>query len=1101
MAAPSTMDIYKASAGSGKTFSLTLHYIELVLQSPANYRRILAVTFTNKATAEMKERILHVLEGLATGADSVEGYRSQLLQRIKGMTAPALQQKAHEVYTAILHDYSRFSVNTIDSFVQRIIRSFAWELGIDGGFKLVLSTDAVREDLAERLYLRLDEDKDLQQWMIDMARERLEDGKRWEFRTEMLELANEMFKEKFSEFEKALAPFSKEEIGAAFTRLNNKVQAVVKSIEGKWKAKGENILQLLDEHHLTRDDFYYGKTSFIGYFSNATQGAPIPLSTRALQILDDPEKMAAAKAPAAAKDAIKTISPVLIRALEEMGGWYDADIENYETAKAIRQNVGVLRLMRVFAEELAAYRSENNALLISDTHNLLRELTKDTTASFIYEKTGNRYQHFLIDEFQDTSAFQWDNFLPLLTEALSQGNYNLIVGDVKQAIYRWRSGDWRLLLSGAQNALEAFLPTVKTLEENYRSAKPVIQFNNLLFYIAPLLLQEALSQSLLQAGEATQKILRQKGYESIFQDAYADSFQQFPANVPNNGMVSIQFVAGKDEDENEVDFEEAVLPLLYQKIRELFDAGFSASDMAVLVRTNREATTVVQYLVEAQQADENKFKVLSGEALLLSSNQVIQMMLCALRWLNDKSNTLALAQLRQLVLLQQGKDANKLSVFASNGSNDLLQPSFINDTDRLRSLPLTELVHQLVIIFEWQHAEKHQAYLLSFCDKVKEWTRYGEASLRAFLQYWDDEGYKLALQSSGGNDAIEVVTVHKSKGLAYNIVLMPFLDWGMVPKGGQQAPIIWANNQDTDFNEIPIVPVKYKSDLQRSAFAVDAYEEFLLGAMDNLNVLYVAFTRARKGLYGWAPLKKAKSNKKSDSFAYGDVGQLLLAVAKSVHTLPDNGNVYADTRASFDTETNLWQYGEALQASQKNATPKDQQSFEQVYTDWRQLLHVKYQGLGNNDEGELVLPRKQGILLHEILGKLKHPDHLQKALAGMEQEGWLDAHQRKKVEEILESVLAMDALKPWHTGGYKRLAERNIINQKGQLRRPDLVLYNSSQTIVVDFKFTATDNEAQLAKHTSQVAEYMELLQQMGFAGVQGQVIYGLTKQAIPVTI
>jgi len=1089
----STMDIYKASAGSGKTFSLTLHYIELVLQAPTNYRRILAVTFTNKATAEMKERILHVLQGLATNSDEVAQYRAILLDRMPQITAVDLQGKAHEVYTAILHDYSRFSVSTIDSFVQRIIRSFAWELGIDGGFKLQLSVDPVKEDLADRLYMRLDDDKDLQQWVIEMARARLEDGKRWEFREDMLNLSSELFKEKFSAFEMALTNRSKEEIQQAFLNLNHQVNAAVKEIEKKWKEAGQEILQLLQLHNLQKEDFHYGKGGFINYFFKASFGTPVELSGRVNDAIAQPEKMAAGKSAAETKATIAAISNILVSSLIKMRDWYESDVEQYETAQAIKQNVGVLRLMRVFAEELAAYRKDNNALLISDTHNLLRKLTEDTSASFIYEKTGNRYQHYLIDEFQDTSGFQWENFLPLLTEALAQGNYNLLVGDVKQAIYRWRNGDWRLLLNVAQQKLASLKPNVKSLQGNYLSAKAIIQFNNLLFHIAPQLLQNELNASIAQASMDTQNELLQKGYETVFNDAYADSFQLMPATANDNGVVSIQFIPDKDDSGESVDYDGIVLMQLYEKIQELFAAGYAAKDIAVLARTNSEAKAVVEFLIESQQPNHVSFKVISGDALLLASSQVIQMIVCAMRWVNDGRNTLALAQLRQLVLLQQGKDPNSLNVFESKGSNNMLPPRFVHDIDTLRTLPLIELLHQLVMMFGWHLDRKHQAYLLAFYDKVQEWTRYGEASLQEFLQYWDDEGLNASLPATSGVDAIEVVTVHKSKGLAYNIVLMPFLDWGIVPKGGPMAPILWADNSETAFNQIPVVPVKYKSALAKSAFAIDYYEEFLLAAMDNLNILYVAFTRAKQRLYGWAPLKTAKP--KSGDFPFSHIGSLIHAVASSTMQLP--GNEYEDTRAAFEQDALLWKYGQPANntaaTTQQHAAPH----YEQVYSDWRNRLQVKFQVLSNDESGEVVLPRKQGILLHEILGRMQNPVQLSDILTAVQQEGWMDEQQYKKVKEILEEVLAMDALQPWKSGKYKRLAERNIINIKRQLRRPDLVLYNINETIVYDFKFTATDTD--IEKHKKQIGEYMTMLEQMGFAEVKGIVIYGLEKKALSV--
>ncbi len=1091
----SQLEIYKASAGSGKTFSLTLNYLVLVLQNPFAYKNVLAVTFTNKATAEMKERILHVLQGLALNDNKVKDYRTKLLELLDGFDEGMIQQRAQQVYVSILHDYSRFSVNTIDAFVQRIIRSFAWELGIDGGFKLQLSADPVKEDLTERMYKKLDEDKGLQQWVIDMARERLEEGKRWDFREDMLNLANELFKEKFSGFEQVFRDKTNDEVNELFNQLNQQLNGTLRAIENKWKAGGEQCVQYFQSNGLHPDDFSHSGSGFISLFFNAAKEGLVEPGPRAYAMAADPDKLVTKKAPASTKNKVAPHGAQICSFLQQLIDWFESDIKPYETATAIRQNIRVLRLMRVFAGELAAYRKDNNALLISDTHQLLRELTSDSTASFIYEKTGSRYQHFLLDEFQDTSCFQWDNFKPLLTEALGSGNYNLLVGDVKQAIYRWRNGDWRLLLYKVQEQFASFKPSVKSLQENYRSAKPIIHFNNLLFHVAPQLLQIELNAIINNTRDETREQLEKKGYNTIFNQAYADSFQLIPASAEENGTVRIRFIKDKDENGEVIDYAEVVLQQLHAQVQALLEEGFAPSDIAVLTRTNKEARLVVESLVSAQQQAAHRFNIISGDALMLASNQAIQIIICALRWLNDSRHTLALAQLRQLVLLQSGMDANRLEVFASNCKLDILPPRFVNETNELRTLPLNELLHQLVMMFGLDEMPKHRAYLLAFYDLLQRWTRYGDASLQEFLQYWDDEGCDTSLPASAGSNAIEVLTVHKSKGLAFAIVLMPFLDWNIAPKGNFNAPILWVDNSATSFNAIPVVPVKFKSSLNRSSFANAYVEEIVLAAMDNLNVLYVAFTRPRKRLYGWAPHKVVKSNSKDDSFSIGNIGEMIRSVAASDVVLP--AGKYEETRSGFDETANEWVFGEVVPNAAGQLADAMPPLEEYVYTDWRGRLHVKFQPLAADPEQELVLPRKQGILLHEILCRMENPGQLEEVLNAVQREGWLDAQQKDKASQVLFDVLQLDALQPWASGKFKRLAEQNMVSEKRELRRPDLVLYNNTETIVYDFKFTTGEKDK--AKHEKQVGEYTGMLQQMGFANVKGFVVYGFEKKAVAV--
>ena len=1089
MPTPSAFDIYKASAGSGKTFSLTLHYLQLALEQPVSYRSILAVTFTNKATAEMKHRILEVLQGLATRSThrDIEQYRRQLLIRMPGSSPERIHQQAVQLYRNILHDYSRFSVSTIDAFVQRIIRSFAWELGIDGGFKLQLNPDPVKEDLASRLYQRLDDDKDLQQWVVEMAMERLADGKRWEFRDDMLKLADELFKEKFRDFEDALQDYDAGEVQQQFTSLNTELQVYLRGITKKWREEGEAMLSLIANAGLQPEDFAYGKSGFAQYFRKAVQEPMQEPGSRVREAMANTGKMVSRSSSQEVKNKAATISQPLQQALQKLERWYHEDLSRYQTAQAIKKNLSLLRIMRVFAEELAAYRRDNNALLISDTHFLLKKLTSDTNASFIYEKTGQRYQHFLIDEFQDTSCFQWSNFLPMLTEALAKGNYNLIVGDVKQAIYRWRNGDWRLLLQQVETDLHAFAPRVKTLQENYRSTRQVIAFNNHLFRTAPLLLQHELNSSLTGAPAASLKALRNRSYHSIFNDAYADSLQLQPEGIKSDGYVAIQWVP----EQEDTSYEEQVLALLYQQIRQLLEEGYQPSELTVLTRTNKEAWLVVEHLVKAQQEDTLHFQVISGDALLLSGNQAVQIIICAMQWLLNSKHTIALAQLRQLMRLLQGSDANSMETFATRGDHTMLPPAFLEERARLRTLPLQGLVHELILLFGLHTHPQHTPYLLAFSDKVQEWVRYGETSLQEFVHYWNDEGISLALPANSGNNALEVVTVHKSKGLAYNIVLMPFLNWEILP-AAFKAPTLWVNNRETPFNAIPVVPVKYNKKLAQSEFATDYFEELVLTAMDNLNVLYVAFTRARQRLYGWAPAKES-SSRSADAFPFTHIGDLMRLAATTI-LAPEEGDA---TAPQYDAEKGIWQIGEPVFRSNPPKASASMQANVLTYTQWQQRLRIKYQALASQTEEDMVLPRRQGVLLHDILSRMQHPSQLEQALQQVQREGWMDDYQAQKVRNQLEPVLQLEALAPWHEGRLKRLAERNMVNLQRELRRPDLILYNQDTCLVYEFKFTSGDDARE--KHETQVREYMTMLTQMGFRGVRGYVIYGLEKKYITI--
>jgi len=541
---PNQLDIYKASAGSGKTFLLASQFLKLLFASPNHHRHILAVTFTNKATAEMKERILGVLREIAEG-EQHSAYVPMLMAHIQEENFERLQERARNIYKSILHDYTRFSVSTIDSFVQRIIRSFAFEMGMDAGFRLQLKTDQVKEALADKLFQLLDTDHDLQRWVADLALQRLEEGKSWNFRDEMIGLAGEIFREEFQEFEQGMREV--DDVNASFRWLQQKLYGIIRTFERQWKEMAEEVLQFIASEGLTADDFFYKKAGFINYFFKAANGIAEAPGKRVTDVLDDPSTMEGKKFNA----VVDRIRMSLHRLLQRQADYYVGNIGDYHTAKAIARNLGFLRLMKVFSEQLSVYRSENNMLLISDTHLLLRELTRETEASFIYEKTGNRYKHFLIDEFQDTSGFQWNNFRPLVNNTLGEGNYNLLVGDIKQAIYRWRSGDWELLHRKASEHLQPHIINFSSLQDNHRSARPVIEFNNYLYKIAPYILQETFNSSTANASAQVRDALQAAGYFDIIRMAYAESHQQLGPNSSNDGFVRLSFLEDKDNDDGE----------------------------------------------------------------------------------------------------------------------------------------------------------------------------------------------------------------------------------------------------------------------------------------------------------------------------------------------------------------------------------------------------------------------------------------------------------------------------------------------------------------------------------------------------------------------
>lgn len=1086
---PSQLDIYRASAGSGKTFLLVNQYLRLLLQSETSYREILAVTFTNRATAEMRHRILSELKCLATGGQSK--HIAILIKEAEGLTEEALRRHAASVYSNILHDYSRFTVTTIDSFVQKIIRSFAYEIGLDDGFRLQMNEDVVKEDLAERLYNLLDANKPLRQWVTELAIERLSSGKNWDFKADMLELSGELFKERFNGFDEAMNGLSEEDKVAAFKNLRTNVYATIGAFEKRQETLAKEALDLLEVHGLDPADFSYGKSGFINHFYKVSRRDFCAPGSRVLAILDNPEKMPAAKLPPAKKETVSSVCERLHQLLIGLVAHYTDHFEKYTTAKSIAANLYTLQLMHVFVQELAAYRSENNMLLISDANVLLRKLSAENDASFIFEKMGSRYRHFLIDEFQDTSVFQWDNFRPLLENALGDGKYNLLVGDVKQSIYRWRSGDWRLLHTGVKKQLGHQPVQTGTLQDNHRSARPVIEFNNYLFHVLPRRLQSHFNSQMEEAPLDIQERLQKGDYFTVIEAAYADSFQQMPDTATAKGAVQLEFIKEQeDADGAWRSFEEEVLYRLPRRIEQLlFEGGYNASQITILTRNNSEARAVIQSLIEYQQQTGTiEYDVLSADALYLDSNEGIQVLLAALRWLSNPQDTISKAFIIQTLAKNLGDNVSAHRIYAGNASNEeYIPPAMISERSLLHNMPILELVNRLVELLNLHRIPSGHAYLLAFQDVVLDWVRFGKDGLQAFLEYWDEEGYKKALPASGGN-AVEVMTIHKAKGLAFDVLIVPFCNWPLDPDA-KKNNWLWVQTEGTGFHDIPVVPVKYKKDMAQSHFAFQYFEEQLLSRMDALNLLYVAFTRARQQIIGYAPLPFSAGKKE---IPIRTVGDLLYDVFSNGH-VAEHPQI-PSVQEAFDE--NILLYGQ-LEGILSTATKADEEVValsDMVYGRWQQQLRIRPAALQQEEE-TVSLPRRREALLQSIISKLQRPAELPALLQQMERQGLMEPAMKKEVSSIMQKLLQHPLLQPWAEGKLQKVGAQNILVTKEFIRRPGLILSGKNETLVLDFIFLPAADTSRLQV---QLNSYVNLLKQMQFSNVQGVLMNGLKGEVLP---
>jgi ATP-dependent helicase/nuclease subunit A len=467
----SKLKIYKASAGSGKTHSLTEEYLSLAALYPDNFKRILAVTFTNKAAEEMKQRILESLNDILKLSEKADFYH--VFRRINKDKSPfEILESVRQVRDSILHNYSYFSLSTIDSFVQKVIKSFTYEIGVESGYRIELDTEKVLSDITELLYKQIDTDENLRNWLIHFANYKMDEGKNWDFRAEINKLAREIFKE---EFESVDLDENEEGQYKAISENFEKLNQIKQSFEKQMTNIGKQTIEIFTKQNIDYQNLGQ-KMGWLGNYltrkitepSKVEDYVPTPSVQK---LLDDVESWTAKSASAEIKRTVNglfyQVNPLLNKAISLIQN----DFKYYLGAINILSAFHAYGILRKLAALLPEYRSRNNLLLISDSTRILKEIIAGNDAPFIYEKIGNRFRHVLIDEFQDTSGFQWENFKPLIQNSLAEGQTNLIVGDIKQSIYRWRGGDWSLLLSKVDEEIGNTYIEHKTLETNWRSKK------------------------------------------------------------------------------------------------------------------------------------------------------------------------------------------------------------------------------------------------------------------------------------------------------------------------------------------------------------------------------------------------------------------------------------------------------------------------------------------------------------------------------------------------------------------------------------------------------------------------------------------------------
>ena len=920
------MKILKASAGSGKTYRLAKQYLSLLTSSSREdaYRHVLAVTFTNKATSEMKARILSELYALSKTSS-----------------------RAEKLLRSLLHDYSAFSVSTIDRFFQQVLKSFSREIGQMADYQIELDRKSVIREAMDRILESLtSDDRQLLDWIMTGVQSSLQRGARLQLEQSLYE-CGEMLK---SEEQRLM--FEQQSLNETDSFSRPRLEAI----------RGE-CMRIIES--FTRKVLSCGMDCSLGErFTTKGKLRAIKANPALSELLSSPE------------------------------------FELYNTAWILRERMFSLGLAGEFYRSFDALLKEKNILCLDETNRILKDIIHGSDAPFIYEKTGTRYDHFLLDEFQDTSTIQWENFLPLIRESESRGGSNLIVGDVKQSIYRWRNSDWRLLAQGVQRDIANC--EVEILPNNWRSCAQVVEFNNAFF---------AFASAALGLGEL-----------------YSDVSQVVQRKDGQRGSVRVSFLEQQ---------EEAVV----SSIRDALDHGARYSDIAILVRGRKEGGKIASALIS------EGFPVISEDSLSLKSSPVVQTLVCLMGAYDNPEDPIC--------------------AFLSSEYDVCFPQSYRSILDFCESL-LRSLSESGKLSLKGE-----ELYIDAFLDDIRSYTELYGNKMGDYLAHYQESD--LLIGSPEGEDAIRIMTIHKSKGLEFPYVIFPYADTVNLYK---PSPHWCTLGPEYGLLE-GCYPVNLSSSCMTSGFEQAYLQEYRSQVVDNLNVLYVALTRAVNAIHIIAKpvsatfITKASKGKMAE---YSNMSELIYQFCGFSPTdLPDR------------TFGQMYDFS-ALERKTDNASESFPLSFESISTQDRLVCSSEAKEFFGDEHsvGVQSSARLRGIVLHSILSSVLLPSDFEMALSSAVEEGLIDSASALKYHDLLKDrIQAHPEWFPQEASRCRVLNEQDIIDSDGSVHRPDRVVIRDGKVRIVDFKFGEPSD-----RYLRQLGKYASLYRRAGYEVEQASVWY-----------
>lgn len=1034
---PSTFQVYNASAGSGKTFTLVKEYLKIILNSPDQrlYQQILAITFTNKAAAEMKDRILDTLQRFAImdGIDEESGMLDILISET-GLSKGTIKIRAKERLQDILKNYASFHIKTIDSFTNKLIKSFAFELGLTADFEVELDTDSILKEAVDVVLSKIGIDKELTSLLVSFSKEKTLEDKSWDISKDLFNISKLILSENDShELDKMVGKSL-----VSFSDLSIKLRKEQKIYQAGIKKIGESALDLISENGLDHKDFQ--RSQLPKFFIKITQhidDQDFNLESSTSRNVESRNFYGKNK-PQHISSAIDSIAEELVKMYEEVFSVY----EKHKLNELILKNLVPLAVINTINQALVEIKNNNNIRLNAEFNQLISDHLINEPAAFIYEKLGERYKYFFIDEMQDTSGLQWQNLIPLIDNAVSAEESGLmLVGDAKQAIYRWRGGRAEQFISLSSD-LKDYLANpfqisknLQHLGTNYRSHKEIINFNNDFFsHIA----QHFSSQT----------------YTELYESGNRQN-----TNSKEGGYVRLQFT----EALRNVELRNEVFPeLVHKTIEELLDQ-FDPNEICILVRKKKEGAAIAKYL------SERGMDILSSETLLIKNNTRVHFIISLLTMLSDDKNEEAKFDVLNFLFdhLEIGFEKHDfLEGLIHHGTavifKELERYGIYYSPQKFDEYSIFEGVEDMIRSFRL--TTDSDAFLQFFMDFVFDYTQRKSQKNISFLAYWEEKKEKLNIVSSEDVRAVRIMTIHKSKGLEFPVVIFPYnLDLYY-----EREPKAWYKDLDAErFNGFDSVLVDAFSGIQKTGeHGMDIYKrQRREKELDSFNLLYVCLTRAVEQLY-------VLSEKKNTRGSIGSSGDLLID--------------FLDSKELWEEEVLSYEFGDKKRVGTKNKSdnyPETQRGF--ISSSWKDhQIHI----VANSEllwDAERSQAIGYGNLIHEMMAQVDTDKDVEKILEQYLYKGLLADSEMDHIRNLMVSIVSHPLLKIYFQPGLLIVNEREILTESGQVIIPDRLVFEEQKVTVIDYKTGKPNKDHQL-----QINNYALVLGKMNFEVMNKILIY-----------